>query len=57
MTAREQLAYLTQRYASQRRLAQALGISQTLVSMLVAGKRLMTDAQAQKIEKLYAESV
>lgn len=57
MTAQAQLAVLAQRYASQRRLAQALGISQTLVSMLLAGKRALTDELAQRIDKAYAESV
>lgn len=54
---RAQLEYLSRRYASQRMLARALGVSQGLVSLILAGKRGVTDDIAAKVEKVYIDAL
>lgn len=54
---RAQLEYLSKRYASQRMLARALGVSQGLVSLILAGKRGVTDDIAEKVEKVYIDAL
>ena len=54
---RAQLAYLSRRYASQRMLARALGVTQGQVSLILAGKRGVTDDIAAKVEKVYIDTL
>ena len=49
-----QLEYLVKRYASQRRAAREIGISQGLVSLLLAHKRPVTDDIVLLVEKCYS---
>jgi predicted transcriptional regulator len=49
-----QLEYLVKRYASQRRAAREIGVSQGLVSLLLAKKRPVTDDIVRLVERCYS---
>ena len=51
--ARAKLVNLALRYHSQRMLARDLGVSQALISLLLAGKRAITPELAAKIDASY----
>ena len=56
-TVKAQLTYLVMRYQSQRAAARAVGISQGMVSLILASYRNITVDVAAKIAAKYAETV
>ena len=56
MTPLEQLQFLASRYQSQRALAREMGVSQGLISLMLAGKRAITPDIAAVVADKYKQA-
>lgn len=56
MTPLEQLQFLASRYQSQRALARDMGVSQGLISLMLAGKRAITPDIAAVVSDRYRQA-
>lgn len=56
MTPLEQLQFLASRYQSQRALAREMGVSQGLISLMLAGKRAITPDIAAVVADKYQQA-
>lgn len=56
MTPLEQLQFLASRYQSQRALAREMGVSQGLISLMLAGKRAITPDIAAVVSDKYRQA-